>query len=52
MISLPAQSPEPRQLVGVINSVADGDDFTEARDLHNHDLHQAMEKTGSVFHSH
>lgn len=35
---LPAECPEPGQLIGAVNSVADGDDFLEALDLHRHDL--------------
>lgn len=34
----PAQSPEPGQLVGMVNSVADGDDLLETLDLDSHDL--------------
>lgn len=36
----PAQRPEPRQVVGVVDTVADGDDFLEALDLNTEDLHR------------
>lgn len=36
----PAEGPEPGQLVGMVHSVADGDDFLEALDLDGHDLQQ------------
>ncbi len=36
----PAQRPEPGQVVGVVHTVADGDDFLEALDLNTEDLHR------------
>ena len=38
--SSPAESPEPGQVVGMVNSVADVDDFLETLDLDAHDLHR------------
>lgn len=36
----PAQCPEPGQVVGVVHTVTDGDDFMEALDLNTEDLHR------------
>lgn len=49
-MSSPAQCPEPGQIVGVVNAVADGDDLMEALDLNTEDLdrekqHRAWAKT-------
>lgn len=35
---LPAERPEPGEVVGVVDAVADGDDFVEALDLNAEDL--------------
>lgn len=39
-VSSPAQCPEPGQVVRVVNTVADRDDFLEALDLNTEDLHR------------
>ena len=36
----PAQRPEPGQVVRVVDTVADGNDFMEALDLNAEDLHR------------
>lgn len=45
-LSLPAQRPEPGQVVGVVHTVPDGDDFVEALDLNTEDLHRESLVTG------
>lgn len=37
-LSSPAQRPEPGQVVGVVHTVANGDDFLKALDLNTEDL--------------
>lgn len=36
--TIPAQCPEPGQIIGMVNAVADGDDLMEALDLNTEDL--------------
>lgn len=36
----PAERPEPGQVVGVVHTVANGDDLLEALDLDTHHLHK------------
>lgn len=39
---LPAESSEPRQVVGMIHPVANGDNFFKALNLDSHDLRQIV----------
>lgn len=46
--SSPAQRPEPGQVIGVVNAVANGDDFMEALDLNTEDLNKEKHQRAPV----
>lgn len=46
--SSPAQRPEPGQIIGVVNAVANGDDFMEALDLNTEDLNKEEHQRAPV----